>query len=84
MNGYNQTLSLWQNWRASNPDVRLTVIDGNVFAPGEGCLARFDDDASATKLLAEAGCKYDVRTPAPPTTAAEQPFPRGRWTGGAL
>lgn len=75
--GFNQCLQLWRNFHASRPDAVLTISDGHVIAPADGCLARFDDDAHAAKVLTEAGCKFTIQS-AQPSLAQSGNVSKGR------
>lgn len=49
---YNDAVFLWENYPAERP---VRINDGHAFVNGEGYIARFDNDAHAERVLAEAG-----------------------------
>lgn len=57
---YNTDVDMWRNQREGlngwgKLSEAIVVIDGHFFTNKGGAVARFDDDASAVKVLQEAG-----------------------------
>ncbi len=57
MFNYNTDPYLFKNLKESNPKVKLTIVDGQVYQKGEGFIARFDNTEKAKTCLIEAGFK---------------------------
>lgn len=57
---YNTFQYLWENYRASNPKVKLVIKDGHIWSPKDGTIGRFYDTDNAFETLKAAGYTDDL------------------------